>query len=334
MKVYTICFNLLLILFSAKSLYSQQDSTYAERLGWKSGDRVVILHVDDAGMSYESNQGTIAALTRGMATSCSVMMPCPWVPMFVRFLKANPDVDAGLHLTLTSEWTDYRWGPLSGRKQVPGLVDTEGALWASVEQVVAHASADEVENEIEAQIQRAETMGFKPTHLDSHMGTLFATPGFMERYVKAGISHHIPVMMPAGHATLIRAQMPELEHSIGQIRAIGNLLWNNGLPVLDDLHNTTYGWTLPADRSSKSLEAFAVKKYREAFDSLKPGLTMLIMHCTESGEHFDKISGSGTTRRKDLLAMLSPELKAYAQSKHIIFTTWREVAARRARQLQ
>ncbi|WP_367615715.1 ChbG/HpnK family deacetylase [Pontibacter liquoris] len=87
-----------------------QEQTYAEKLGWKKGDRVVILHIDDAGMSYDSNLGAIRALEEGVASSVSVMMTCPWVPGFVHYLQQHPTVDAGLHLTLTSEWRDYRWG--------------------------------------------------------------------------------------------------------------------------------------------------------------------------------------------------------------------------------
>lgn len=311
--------------------HAQDGMTYAEKLGWKKGDRVVILHVDDAGMSYESNIGTMQALTKGIATSCSVMMPCPWVPMFVRFLKENPSVDAGLHLTLTSEWKDYRWTALSGKPAVPGLIDSEGALWHSVEEVVKNASADEVQKEIEAQIDRAASMGFKPTHLDSHMGTLFATPAFMERYMQAGIRHHIPVMMPAGHATLIRGEMPQLEKSIEPIRQVGKMLWDAGLPVLDDLHNSTYDWKIGTDKSDAEMEAFAITRYKEAFRSLKPGVTMLIMHCTASDKHFDHISESGGVRKKDLLAMLSPELKEYARQQGIIFTTWKELMDRRSK---
>src|SRR5215469_18063901 len=112
----------------AFGLHAQVDTTYAERLGWPKGARVLIIHVDDAGMSLESNEGAIAALTRGAATSVSVMMPCPWVPGFVRWLRSHPDIDAGLHLTLTSEWADYRWEPLAGAKAVPGLVDSSGCL--------------------------------------------------------------------------------------------------------------------------------------------------------------------------------------------------------------
>lgn len=167
---------------------------------------MVILHVDDVGMSFDSNKGTIEALTNGVVNSCSVMMPCPWVPQFFHYLKEHPETEAGLHLTLTSEWKNYRWMPLSGKPKVPGLVDGEGALRASVADVVQHASPDEVETEIRAQIERAIKMGWQPTHLDSHMGTLFASPLFLQRYIKVGIEYRIPVMFPGGHASLITQQ--------------------------------------------------------------------------------------------------------------------------------
>jgi predicted glycoside hydrolase/deacetylase ChbG (UPF0249 family) len=76
--------------------------------------------VDDAGMTFDSNLGAENALTKGVSTSVSVMMPCSWVPGFVHFLKTHPEIDAGLHITLTSEWKDYRWGPLSVKKKCSG----------------------------------------------------------------------------------------------------------------------------------------------------------------------------------------------------------------------
>ena len=132
--------RLLTLTFLLPILVQAQDTTYAERLGYPKGARVLLIHVDDAGMSYESNQGAIVALSDGAATSVSVMMPCPWVPGFVKWLHEHPTIDAGLHLTLTSEWDDYRWVPLSGRKAVPGLVDSTGCLWASVAQVACGES--------------------------------------------------------------------------------------------------------------------------------------------------------------------------------------------------
>src|SRR5476651_50543 len=197
---------ILLLIGAALVSSAQQTKTYAERLGWPKGARVLILHVDDAGMSHDSDEGVEKALTDGVSTSTSVMMPCPWVPEIVQYIKEHPNTDAGLHLTLTSEWDNYRWGPLAGKAAVPGLVDKQGCLWSSVEAVYFRATADEIDKEIRAQLDRALSMGFKPTHLDSHMGTLFAKDSFMEKYLKLGIEKQIPVMFPGGEDLFYRAE--------------------------------------------------------------------------------------------------------------------------------
>jgi hypothetical protein len=324
----------LTIFFSSPYLFSQGDSAnYAEKLGYPKGSRVLILHVDDMGMSFDSNQGGIDALTKGVSTSCSVMMPCPWVPGFVHWLRDHPEIDAGLHLTLTSEWKDYRWGPVSGKNNVPGLVDKEGALWPSVEAVVLHATADEVEKEIRAQLDLARMMGFEPTHLDTHMGTLFGTAAFTDRYIKVGIENHIPIMLPGGHDILIQRQMHFPDRFVQQLRKEGKLLWDAGLPVLDDLENNSYDWQIPEDikNDPAKLQHFKTQKYIAAIKSLQPGVTMMIMHCTATTEVFQHISDSGPVRRGDLLAMLDPELKKALQDEGIILTTWRELKNRRSK---
>jgi len=328
-----IFFTLTAFIFFFLSKAQTVDSTYAEKLGYPNGAKVLIIHVDDVGMSYDSNEGAINAMTKGAATSCSVMMPCGWVPGYIHYWKEHPQTDAGLHLTLTSEWKDYRWGPLAGKQAVPGLVDNEGDLWSSVEDVVKHASADEVYTEIKAQLDRAKTMGFVPTHLDSHMGTLFASPAFIQMYVKLGMENHIPVMMPAGHDVLIQQQTGFSDAQIQQIRDIGKMLWNAGSPVLDDLHNFSYGWSVPDDVKSndKKLQAWRTQKYIEAIKSLKPGVTMMIMHCTATTEVFPYISDSGPTRRGDMLAMMDPAFKKALSDEHIILTTWRELMERRSK---
>ncbi|MFM2146744.1 MAG: hypothetical protein RL732_1580 [Bacteroidota bacterium] len=323
---------LLLAFLPGKSLCS--DTTFAERLGFPSGSRVVILHVDDAGMSWDSNEGAIRSLTQGVANSCSVMMPCPWVPAFTHFLSEHPTIDAGLHLTLTSEWKGYRWAPLSGVQKVPGLVDGEGAFWSEVDSVVKHASPDEVEMEIRAQVERALKIGFRPTHLDSHMGTLFASIPFLQRYMKVGMEYDIPVMFPAGHTTLIREQMQLPDMMVKVMQGMGRKLWDAGLPVLDDLHNTSYDWKLPdgSQQSDKALQRYKTKKYSEALRSLKPGVTMMIMHCTYPTEVFSYISDSGPTRKGDMLAMTDPLFRKALEEEKIILTTWRELKERRMRQ--
>ena len=321
------------MLVPLQPVHAQADSTYAEKLGFPRGARVIILHVDDAGMSFDSNKGVEEAMEKGIASSTSVMMPCPWVPGFVHYLKTHPNTDAGLHLTLTSEWKDYRWAPLSGRSRVPGLVDSEGAMWPEVEDVLKHASADEVETEMRAQIERALQMGFKPTHLDSHMGTIFGSTAYIERYIKLGVAYQIPIMFPAGHNTLITQQLRSLPIDPAKIKGIGQMLWNAGLPVLDDLHNLSYNWTLPAGTppTKENWRKIRSRQYIESFKLLRPGVTMVIMHCTAPTEVFQYISDSGPLREGDLMAMEDPDLRKYIQQEGIIVTTWRELKQRRDR---
>src|SRR5882757_741109 len=159
-----IIVSLFLVILAFTQTFAQE-KTYAEKLGWPKGARVLILHVDDAGMSHDSNDGVEIALSKGVSTSTSVMMPCAWVSDFKKYLDKNPNTDAGLHLTLTSEWDNYRWGPLAGKEAVPGLTDKEGCLYASVAAVYFKAKPEEIDKEIRAQLDRALSMGFKPTHL-------------------------------------------------------------------------------------------------------------------------------------------------------------------------
>ncbi|MDF7816546.1 polysaccharide deacetylase family protein [Runella sp. MFBS21] len=312
---------------------SMAQETYAEKLGYPKGKKVIIFHIDDAGMSYEANQGTILAMEKGVANSASVMMPCGWVPAYMKYLQQHPNTDAGVHLTLTSEWKGYRWFPLSGRDKVPGLHDKEGAMWSNVASVVKNASADEVETEIRAQIARFRQFGVEPSHIDSHMGTLFGSPAFTERYVKVGIQEKIPVMFPAGHATLISKERNSPAQEIQQFQQIGKMLWNAGLPVLDDLFADTYGWKLAANvpNTEENLRKMKTEKYIELLKEAKPGITMVIMHCAAPSDNFKEITDSWPTRYGDFWAMLDPALKTFIEKEGIILTTWREMRERRAK---
>ncbi|HYF67795.1 MAG TPA: polysaccharide deacetylase family protein [Ohtaekwangia sp.] len=325
-------FAAFILLLQSACSYSQapEKETYAEKLGFPKGAKVLILHVDDAGMSWDSNEGVIKAMEKGVANSVSIMMPCPWVPGFMHYLKEHPHVDAGLHLTLTSEWKDYRWGPLSGKPAVPGLVDEEGAFWSSVPEVIAHAKADEVEREIRSQVERSKAMGWNPTHMDSHMGTLFATPEFLQRYIKVGIEMQIPVMLPGGHNTMIAESNNIPPAQVASIQEAGKMVWDNGLPVLDDLHNSSYGWYDGKEKlNDTELRKFATENYIRTIKELKPGLTMVIMHCTAPSETFKHISDSEQIRKGDLLAMTDPVFKKFILDEGIILTTWRDLMIRR-----
>lgn len=290
--------------------------TYAERLGWKANDVVVILHVDDVGMSHESNMGAIQSVEKGSASSFAIMMPCPWVPEIARWLKKNPRADAGLHLTLTSEWGLYRWGPLAGKSRVPGLVDTEGCIWHSVEETAAHASADEIETEIRAQLDRAVTLGVPITHLDSHMGTLFARPDYFARFARVGIEKHIPILAVGGHMTHAQKDHPA---ETDALRLEAEKIWQAGLPVIDDLHTSGLRW--------KNEERKA--KLFELLSELKPGITEILFHASVESDNFHLVTGTHAGRWNETQVLTDPDLKKLLGEKGIILTTWRELQERR-----
>lgn len=293
------------------------EPTFGERLGWKADDRILILHNDDVGMSHESNVGTIEGFEAGLMNSSSTMMPCSWVLEWRDYLLAHPEIDNGLHLTLTSEWKHYRWRPVAGASVVPGLVDEEGYMHRRVMQTITNATADEVETEIRAQIALAEKMGMPITHLDSHMGTLFYSKPFFERYIKVGIEKQIPIMIPSGRG---EAKTDAEKMLQPQIRAAAKAVWDGGLPVLDYLFTST------AETGDAKVMTEALK---QRIRDLEPGITQIILHGTRPGCNFHAISGSGEKRNAELEMVLSDEVKQLIKDEGIIMTTYRELMERR-----
>lgn len=295
---------------------ADQKQTFAERLGWPKGTRAIIIHADDAGMSLAANQAIIDTVEAGTVTSVSTMMPCSWVPHINQWLGENPSVCAGLHLTFTAEWTPYKWAPVAGREAVPGLVNEDGWMYASAEDVVANATPDEIEAEIRAQIALAEQMGHPITHLDSHMGVLFDSEQFFQRYATVAIEKQIPMLVAGGHLTQAEAENPRATEALqGAIPRI----WNAGLSVLDDIDTRSYAWT-----SSERVDDF-VDMLRE----LPPGITWFNVHPALASKESRAIIEDHESRQRDYEALLDPRIKEVIESEGIVLTSWREVMERR-----
>src|SRR5215468_9572960 len=167
----TVTSLLLLLLFvtacgvAAKA--QTMSPTLAEKLGHSRDSRLLIVHADDVGMTHSINAATIAALDSGLVNSASIMVPCPWFPEIADYAKVHPEIDFGLHLTMTAERVYYRWGPVAPQDQVPSLVDANGYFhhdWSPS----THIDPKDAERELRAQVERALAMGVKPTHFDSH----------------------------------------------------------------------------------------------------------------------------------------------------------------------
>ena len=106
-----------------------QTQTLAERLGYPKDAKLLIVHADDLGMSHSVNLATIKGFESGLVNSGSIMVPCPWFSEIATYARANPQADLGLHLTLTSEWTSFRWGPVTSKDRVSSLLDKTGHFY-------------------------------------------------------------------------------------------------------------------------------------------------------------------------------------------------------------
>jgi predicted glycoside hydrolase/deacetylase ChbG (UPF0249 family) len=169
--------------------------TVQERLGHPASARLLIIHADDLGMAHSVNRATFEALEKRWITSSSILVPCPWFSEVVRFAAEHPDADLGIHLALNSEWTGYRWSPLSPVDAVASLLDKDGYLPLEETAVVANAQPDQVERELRAQIDRAKSAGIRLSHLDSHMATLFRSPALLNVYLRLGPAYNLPLLL-------------------------------------------------------------------------------------------------------------------------------------------
>jgi len=141
----------------------------------------LIIRTDDAGFSHSVNMALQRLIDTGLPLSVSVMFACPWYQETVEILKRHPAVAVGIHLTLNSEWKNYRWGPVAGREAVPTLVDSNGYFFQSAEALHQnHPDVRQIEKELRAQIERALHSGLKIDYVDYHMGTATRYAEFRE----------------------------------------------------------------------------------------------------------------------------------------------------------
>ncbi|MFA5814430.1 MAG: ChbG/HpnK family deacetylase [Bacteroidales bacterium] len=295
---------------------NQKNKTWSEKLGFPQGKKVVLLHIDDAGMCPEANTATERYIENGHLLSAAVMMPCPNAESFINWAKGHPLADIGVHLTLTSEWKNYRWGPLTETSKVPGLVDPDGKFWHEVPEVVMHASANEVETEIRTQIEKVLALGFKPSHIDTHMGTLYGSPEYVKVFLKVAEEYHIP-------ANVIDLSDPEVAGKFKQA----------GYPINDDVINHVGEYRLPKlDNFTSVSEGSTYEEKRANFfklvKSLNSGLTEIIFHPAALTENLKTITGTWQQRVWEGELFADPLVHQFFKDEGIIITNWKEIMKR------
>ncbi|PYS75382.1 MAG: hypothetical protein DMF66_19745 [Acidobacteria bacterium] len=282
-----------------------QSKPLAERLGYPPGTKLLIVHADDLGMAHSVDAASVKAFEGGLVTSGSIMVPCPWFPEIAVYARSHPEADLGLHLTLTSEWSLYRWGPVLSKERAASLIDQSGYLYPTEDVAAAHIDAHEAEAEIRAQIARARAYGIQPTHLDSHMGTLYQNKALFEVLLRVARDNGLPVRMSrealAGTPFLASILRPD--------------------DILIDRVNT-----IGPDVSPERWAEF----YADAVKRLQPGVTEMVIHLAFDDEEMRAITSNhpdwgAAWRQRDFDFFTSETFRRLLRENNVKLVTWREI---------
>jgi predicted glycoside hydrolase/deacetylase ChbG (UPF0249 family) len=286
---------------------AQRDKNLAERLGYEADATLLIVHADDIGLGQSVNIATARAFDNGGITSGSVMVPCPGFSDFAAYYEEHQPLDVGIHITLTAEWESYKWGGITPAEEIPSLLDENGHFYPTVEAVAQHADPVEAEKEMRAQIEHALAMGIRPTHLDTHMGSVMATPELLRIYLKLGQEYELPVL------TIPRNWSQDVPEEFREV-----LIVEDGL--LEGLY------MMYADDSTKSWS----EAYGEMLASMGPGLNQLIVHLAVDDAEMQAIAVNhpdygSAWRQRDLDFVTSQEFRDMLQSHDIKLVSWDQI---------
>jgi predicted glycoside hydrolase/deacetylase ChbG (UPF0249 family) len=277
---------------------SKSPNPILRKLGLADDDRVAIIHTDDIGMC-QSNVDAFADLWEaGIISSGAIMYPCSWSNAAVEFAKAHPQADLGVHLTLTSEWQNYRWGPISTRDRRSGMMDDEGYFFHTSEEVQKFGKPTAVKVELQAQLDRALKAGLKPTHIDTHMGSV-ACARFMNAYVGLAEKYKLPPMIFRMDEEEWRAQGLDAITAKLAARLILNLE-EKKIPLLDNI------MALPLETDKDHTEIA-----KKTLSELKPGITHFIIHPNKDTPEIRAIAPDWRARVGNYNDFMSDEIRKH-----------------------
>jgi len=267
-----------------------------ELLGLSPGARVLIVNSDDFGMYQAVNDAVVRSIEQGIASSCSLMVPCPGARHAMALLRQKPDIPFGIHLTLVCEMTRHRWGPVSAKERVTSLLDEAGELFtpAQIPQLLSQARLGQVELEFRAQINAVADHGLRPTHLDWHC---LADGGRDDIF-------DLTVTLAREYGLAVRAW---LEPGCRKLR-------RRGLPVVD--HPFLDSFSLDLDGKTM--------RYAELLHRLPPGLSEWAVHPGLGTEEARTIDQDGwRVRQTDCEFLTSPQARDLLQQEDIVIIDYR-----------
>ena len=304
-------------------------SDLTARLGLGADARAIILNADDLGMCRAANRAILPLLREGFLDSSTVMVPCPWAPDALAAAAADPGLDVGVHLVLTSEWTRYRWRPLTGTGT--SLVDDAGYFPGAVDVVERQARDEDVAAELAAQLNAALAAGVDVSHLDNHMGSVYGLAtgrSFLPQVLELAAARGLPFRLPRSLDGLgAMGADPDAPGSQAILDAATAAADAAGVVILDRL------WTHPfelAGEGTPDAEGYdAVKAgFLDLLRGVHPGVTEIFLHpMLHDDELRDAVDYAAPKRGYEERLLRDPDVAAVIADEGLVRVGWRDLRA-------
>jgi predicted glycoside hydrolase/deacetylase ChbG (UPF0249 family) len=271
-----------------------------KRLGYPGNTKLLIIHADDLGISSSENAASFEAFEKGLVNSGSVMATCPKYHEVAGYSKTHPNSDIGVHLTLTSEWPSYKWGPSLDSEEVKSLTDQYGHFFDNKTDLGKNIIPAEVEKELRAQIDRMIESGIDLTHIDTHMFTAFSNNEILKICISLGEEYKLPVLL--------------IDELLFHIRNLHKAI------IVDRLY-----YAKPENNATG-----LINYYREVLRSIRPGLNCILVHIAFDNEEMQEIAKGqlnygAAWRQTDFDFFTSNECRQLIKNNNIQLVTWREI---------
>jgi len=288
-------------------LNKQKSNDFGEiskALGFEPTDKLLIIHADDVGLCKSVNSATFESFKNKSISSAAVMLTTSEIDEAARFSIDNPNFDMGIHLTVTSEWKNHKWGGVLKNDDIGSILNSNNHLYWNKRKFTKNGKLNEIRKELQAQIDLGISMGFNPSHIDSHEGALFFDPDIFRLYLDLAKENDLLAFVPIQASVHFDREFKKPKHAI----------------IIDQFHMLPEG-----------TEINEIKKYYfDVIENLKPGLSQVIIHLGKDEDELREITVDHPNfdyrwRQLDFDIFNSDEFKNHLKENNIKIITWKDL---------
>ena len=250
--------------FIKNSTQTENFEMLSSSLGYNQNDKLLLIHADDLGLSKSVNETSLESLLNNTVSSASVIMNAKKVQEIADFSNNNPEIDLGVHLTVTSEWKIHKWGGILPKNDIQSLLNSQNNFYWNKRKFTKYQNLDQLYNELQAQVDLAISMGMNVSHIDSHEGALFFDPDVFKTYLKIAEDNNLLAFVPIQASVHFNDNFPKPKNAI----------------IFDQFFMAEAGIKID------EMEEY----YLNILDKLEPGLSQIIVHFGKDNDNMKKIT--------------------------------------------